>query len=149
MQLAKSKEVFISFASECCSVEWRSSFPFVQMRYYAKFALLGWQQSLPKAWGTFALVTVWCTVSHLCVIGPYFFQENTSAPSVWPVGGVVSAGWCHSGYFKLSMEVLTQIFPRGLICTPGDIQWPVHSPDLAACHFFLWGYFDLKLQLFL
>ncbi|GBN25760.1 hypothetical protein AVEN_195400-1 [Araneus ventricosus] len=34
---------------------------------------------------------------------------------------------------KLSMELLTQMFPSRLICIRGDIPWPARSPDLAAC----------------
>ncbi|GBM82618.1 hypothetical protein AVEN_26801-1 [Araneus ventricosus] len=46
---------------------------------------------------------------------------------------------------KLSMELLIQMFPSRLICIRGDIPWPSHSSDLAACDFFLWGYLKAKV----
>ena len=33
-----------------------------------------------------------------------------------------------------------ELFPRHIISHCGDILWPVRSPDLAPCDFFLWGY---------
>ncbi|GBO00069.1 hypothetical protein AVEN_246996-1 [Araneus ventricosus] len=46
---------------------------------------------------------------------------------------------------KLSMELLTQMFPSRLICIRGDIPWLARLPYLAACDFFLWGYLKAKV----
>ena len=41
---------------------------------------------------------------------------------------------------KKSMDVLRGLFPAHLISLRGDIGWPVRSPDLSPCDYFLWGY---------
>ena len=46
---------------------------------------------------------------------------------------------------KLSMEVVTQMFPSHLICIQSDTWWPACSLDLATCDFFLWGYLKAKV----
>jgi hypothetical protein len=47
---------------------------------------------------------------------------------------------------RRSMQVLREMFPGKLISLRGDVRWPGHSPDLAPCDFFLWGY--LKSQVY-
>jgi hypothetical protein len=44
-----------------------------------------------------------------------------------------------------SMQVLWEMFPGKLISLCSDVEWPAHSPDLAPCNFFLWGYFKSKV----
>jgi len=44
------------------------------------------------------------------------------------------------------MAAVKNLFPNLVISRYGDITWPVRSPDLSACDFFLWGY--LKYQVF-
>jgi len=43
------------------------------------------------------------------------------------------------------MQVLREMFPGKLISLRGDVGWPAHSPDLAPCDFFLWGYLKSKV----
>jgi hypothetical protein len=37
------------------------------------------------------------------------------------------------------------MFPGKPISLRGDVGWPAHSPDLAPCDFFLWGYLKSKV----
>jgi len=41
---------------------------------------------------------------------------------------------------RRSLSILREMFPGHLISLRGDIGWPVRSPDLSSCDFFLWGY---------
>jgi hypothetical protein len=41
-----------------------------------------------------------------------------------------------------SMQVLREMF---LGKVRGDVRWPAHSPDLAPCDFFFWGYLKSKV----
>jgi hypothetical protein len=41
---------------------------------------------------------------------------------------------------RASMAVLQDHFPGRLISLRGNLEWPVRSPDLTPCDFFLWGY---------
>jgi hypothetical protein len=45
-----------------------------------------------------------------------------------------------------SMEVLSQMFPNGVIPRNGGIPWAEKSLDLSACDFFLWGYINGKVH---
>jgi hypothetical protein len=45
-----------------------------------------------------------------------------------------------------SMTAVRNLFPNHVISRSGDVTWPVRSPDLSACDFFLWG--CLKSQVF-
>ena len=47
---------------------------------------------------------------------------------------------------KASVSVLREMFPQH-ISRGGDVPWPVRSPDLSACYYFLWGY--LKSTVFI
>lgn len=40
----------------------------------------------------------------------------------------------------VSMNVLNDVFPNRLMSQNRAIPWPLRSPDLTACDFFLWGY---------
>jgi hypothetical protein len=44
------------------------------------------------------------------------------------------------------MQALREMFPGKLISLRGDVGWPAHSPDLAPCDFFLWGYLKSKVH---
>ena len=46
---------------------------------------------------------------------------------------------------RISMNTLKHLFPNCVIFGNGDIPWPVRSPDLRACNFFLWGYLKSKV----
>ncbi|KAL1488966.1 hypothetical protein ABEB36_014749 [Hypothenemus hampei] len=105
-------------------------------------------------------VTVWCALSRVGIIGPWFFEENERAVSVTsdryvrmiqefflPALNEMDVGnvWfqqddatAHTA--QGSMAILRQHFPTRLISLRGDLQWPARSPDLAPCDFFLWGY---------
>lgn len=105
-------------------------------------------------------LTVWCALSRVGIIGPYFFEENGVAVAVnsaryrhmieefflprleeMDVGEVwfqQDGATAHTA--RNVMTVLRQRFPGRLISLRGDLQCPARSPDLAPCDYFLWGY---------
>ena len=105
-------------------------------------------------------VSVWCAISRIGIIGPWFFEENERAVTVnseryvsmivdfflpklkeMNVGEVwfqQDGATAHTA--RRSMNILREHFPERLISLRGDLQWPARSPDLAPCDFFLWGY---------
>ncbi|PNF25374.1 hypothetical protein B7P43_G10917, partial [Cryptotermes secundus] len=111
-------------------------------------------------------VTVWCALSIVGVIVPYFFEEGNHAVTVnsqryvdmiknffepaleeMHLGNVwfqQDGATAHTT--QASMTVLWSKFPRQLISLRGDVLWATHSPDLTPCDFFLWGY--LKVEVF-
>jgi hypothetical protein len=46
---------------------------------------------------------------------------------------------------RIVMRVLNKMLPARMISRRGNIEWPVRSPDLNACDFFLWGYLKSKV----
>jgi hypothetical protein len=47
---------------------------------------------------------------------------------------------------RRSLGILREAFPGHVVSLRGDIGWPLHSPDLTLCDFFLGGY--LKAQVY-
>ena len=47
---------------------------------------------------------------------------------------------CNGSTSRAAMGVLREHFPERLISIRGDLEWPAHSPNLAPCDFFLWGF---------
>ena len=102
-------------------------------------------------------VTVWCALSRVGVIGPYFFEEDNHAVTVnsqryvdmiknffepaleeMHLGNVwfqQDGATAHTA--RASMTVLRAKFPGRLISLRGDIPWAAHSPDLTPCDFFM------------
>ncbi|PNF40315.1 hypothetical protein B7P43_G05785, partial [Cryptotermes secundus] len=100
-------------------------------------------------------VTVWCALSRVGVIGPYFFEEDSHAVTVnsqryvdmiknsiipaleeMHLGNVwfqQDGATAHTA--RASMAVLRAKFPGRLISLRGDIPWAAHSPDLTPCVF--------------
>ncbi|PNF29317.1 hypothetical protein B7P43_G07822 [Cryptotermes secundus] len=109
-------------------------------------------------------VTVWCAVSRVGVIAPYFFEEDNHAVTVnsqryvdmiknffepaleeMHVGNVwFQQNSATADTAQALMTVLRAKFPRRLISLRGDIPWAVHSPDLMPCDF-LWGYLNAEV----
>jgi hypothetical protein len=46
---------------------------------------------------------------------------------------------------RISMQTVREIFLKHVMSRFGDIAWPLRSPDLSACDFFLWGYLKQKV----
>ena len=108
-------------------------------------------------------VTVWCALSRVGIIDPWFFEENEQAVSVtsdryvnminecFPPTlnqmGVENVWFQQDGATvhtaRASMTVLQQNFPGHLISSRGDLHWPARSLDLSPCDYFLWGYLKL------
>lgn len=109
-------------------------------------------------------VTVWCTMSSLGIIGPYFFEDGHGNAVT------VTSQRCWTTFFtpqlvhykvdneiffqqdgatshtaRVSMNIVNQLFSNHVISRNGDIAWPSRSPDLTACDFFLWGYLKSKV----
>jgi len=112
-----------------------------------------------------ARVTVWCAIAEFGVVGPYFFEEggitvtvtsdcyiemleNFLRPLLEEMD-VVDAWFQQDGATahtaRRSTQDLREMFPGKLISPRGDVGWPAHSPDLAHCDFFLWGYLKSKV----
>ena len=105
-------------------------------------------------------VTVWCALSRVGIIGPWFFEENKQVVSVTfdsyasmineyflPTVnqmGVENVWFQQDGAMahtaRASITVLRQNFPGYLISSRGDLHWPAQSPDFSPCDCFLWGY---------
>ncbi|PNF24078.1 hypothetical protein B7P43_G04706 [Cryptotermes secundus] len=108
-------------------------------------------------------VTVWCVLSRVAVIGPYFFEEDNHAVIVnlqqyvdmiknffepaleeMHLGNVwfqEDGATAHTA--RASVTLLRAKFSGWLISLRGDIPWAAHSPDLTPylsfCNFYLWG----------
>jgi len=111
-------------------------------------------------------VTVWCAISRIGIIGPYFVDEDDRAVTVNSERYVAmiqeffapalkelnaelvwfqqDGATAHTA--RKSMAVLSEMFPGRLISLRGDISWPARSPDLTPGDYFLWGY--LKAEVF-
>jgi hypothetical protein len=113
-------------------------------------------------------LTVWCGIASSGVLGPYLFEDNEDAavnviferyvemlrnfcePKLSRRGTELSSVWlqqdgatAHTA--RASMSVLQEMFSQHVISRGGDVSWPVHSPDLSACNYFLWGYLKRKV----
>lgn len=111
-------------------------------------------------------VTVWCAISSVGIIGPWFFEEDERVVTVnsdryvnmleeffvprldemdlRDVWFQQDGATAHTA--RSSMALLREHFPGRLISLRGDLEWPPRSPDLTPCDFFLWGY--LKSRVF-
>ena len=105
-------------------------------------------------------VTVWCVLSRVGIIGPWFFEENKQAVSMTSDRYVNMINECYpptlnqmgveNVWFqqdgatahtaRASMTVLRQNFPGHLISSRGDLHWPARCSDLSPCDYFLSGY---------
>ena len=105
-------------------------------------------------------VTVLCAISAGWIIGPWFFEENDVTVTVnsdryvnmlqefffprldeFDLGDTwfqQDGAMAHAS--RALMAVLREHFAECLISIRGDLEWPAHSPNLAPCHFFLWGF---------
>jgi len=114
-----------------------------------------------------AKVTVWCAMSSLGIIGPYFFEDGlsnavtvTSQRYAEMLENFFTPQLAHyevndetffqqdgatSHTAQVSMNIVNRLFPNHVISKNGDIEWPSRSPDLTTCDFFLWGYLKSKV----
>lgn len=118
-------------------------------------------------------VTVWCGISKLGIVGPYFFEENGATVTVNSVRYVnMLRNFLRPELQRLrlrlrvtrnqmwfqqdgatahtaadSMSVVKKMFPKHVISRFGDVHWPARSPDLSACDFFLWGLLKSKVYI--
>ena len=114
-----------------------------------------------------AKVSVWCGISKVGIVGPYFFEEegatvtvtseryvemlrNFLCPQLRSLWVNMEEMWfqqdgatAHTA--RASMTVVRQMFLQHVVSHFGDVPWPPRSPDLSAWDFFLWGYLKSKL----
>ena len=98
-------------------------------------------------------VTVWCGVSKVGIVGPYFFEEGETAVSVTSAryvdmlnnflrpelqrrGVNMREMWFQQDgatahTVRVSMEVVRRVFAQHVISRFGDVSWPPRSPDLS------------------
>jgi hypothetical protein len=50
-------------------------------------------------------------------------------------------GYCRHFMFSRNFQFMTCT----RISQRGDLPWPARSPDFSVCHYFLWGYLNLKV----
>lgn len=103
-------------------------------------------------------VTVWCALSSMGIIGPFFFEdERGHAVTVnanrysemlrsFFIPKVRELGLTNETFFqqdgatshtaRASMTVVNNFFTNRVISRNGAIPWPSRSPDLTACDFF-------------
>ena len=102
-------------------------------------------------------VTVWCGVSKVGIVGPYFFEEGETAVSVTSAryidmlnnflcpelqrrGVNMREMWFQQDgatahMARVLMEVVPGMFPQHVISRFSDVSWPPRSPDLSICDF--------------
>lgn len=115
-------------------------------------------------------VTVWCAVSKKLIIGPYFFKEQgktvtaNSARYIDMLNNFLKSELRRrrrtidpsNVWFQqdgppphtaiAAMNVVREMFSGRLISRFGDTHWPLRSPDLTVCDFFLWeGYLKSRV----
>jgi len=112
------------------------------------------------------MVSVWCGISKVRIIGPYFFEEGATVtviseryvemlrnflrPQLQSLRVNMEEMWFQQDgatahMARASMTVVRQMFPQHVVSRFGDVTWPPRSPDLSACNFFLWGYLKSKV----
>jgi hypothetical protein len=113
-------------------------------------------------------MSVWCAISSFGIACPYCFEDEreravtvTEPHYVHMLENFLGSELARrpvteetffqqdgatSHTARDSMAAVRNMFPNHVISSYGDITWPVKSPDLSACDFFLWG--CLKSQVF-
>lgn len=107
-------------------------------------------------------VTAWCAISSSGVIGPFFFEQNVTGsryrdmlesefiPTAQGMGCVRGWWFMQDGARPHRttevFDYLDEHFSGRVIGLDyesrygGGMDWPLYSPDLNPCDFFLWGY---------
>jgi hypothetical protein len=109
-------------------------------------------------------INVWCAISANCIIGPYFFEEETVTGENYlemlkeffhPIlirkrivrRVIFQQDGAPPHYAKAVRAWLNKHFPGKWIGRRGAIEWAPRSPDLTPCDFFLWGYLKQKVYM--
>ena len=113
-------------------------------------------------------VTVWCALSSLGIIGPFFFADTVNSerylsllrtkfmPALQRLGYNIHEQWFmqdgatpHTANIVLDYlsenfgeRVLSRKYPEKTRC---GITWPAHSPDFNPLDYFLWGHLKSKV----
>lgn len=103
-------------------------------------------------------VTVWCALSRVGIIGPYFFPATVNSERYLTMlqdffQPALEAMQLEDTWFqqdgatahtaRVIMIFFRQTFPERLISLRGDLNW--HAHQTAPCDFFLWGYLKSKV----
>ena len=100
---------------------------------------------------------MWCGISALGIIGPFFFDETVNGESYLNllqefVGPQITEMFGDDGdiyfqqdgapphYHRDVRAYLDAVFPDTWIGRRGPTEYPARSPDLTPMDFFLWGY---------
>lgn len=131
-----------------------------------------WATENPRVFNTMPLksvkITVWCAISSLGVIGPFFFDETVNheryrlmleeefIPTAQGLNAVDDFWFMQDGALPHRtqdvFEVLDEYFHGRVIGLNYEsrygcgIEWPPYSPDLNPCDYYLWG--KLKDEVF-
>ena len=100
-------------------------------------------------------VTVWCGISSVGIIGPYFFDGCVNGKSYLEMLKHFLIPRLAAGHYDDDVmfqqdgapphfatavrEFLHEKFPGRWIGRRGPIEWPARSPDLTPADFYLWG----------
>ena len=106
-------------------------------------------------------VTVWCGISALGILGPFFFDQTVTGdvylnllqesvgPRVEEIFGDEEIYFQQDGapphYHRDVRAYLEATFPNRWIGRRGSVDFPARSPDLTPMDFFLWGYLKDKV----
>lgn len=130
-----------------------------------------WARENPHIFETTTLkpekLTVWCAISEVGIVGPYFFDQTVNGPrylemltnDFFPViqgMDAIDHFWFQQDgalphRTNLVFEALEEFFDNRVIGlsyeerTGLGMDWPPYSPDLTPCDFFLWGYLKDKV----
>jgi hypothetical protein len=111
---------------------------------------------------------VWSGMANFGVTGPYFFEDkdqhpvtvtlaqyvemlqNFITPELSHHGTELSTIWFQQDgttahTVRASFQVIPEMFPDHVMSLRSEHAWPVLSPDLSACDYFLWGYLKTKV----
>ncbi len=106
-------------------------------------------------------VNVWCAVSSLGIIGPYFHEGDSVNGAMYldllenyllenmPLSlrqtGYFQQDGATAHYTLPVRNFLDKHFKDRWIGRAGPIPWPPYSPDLTVCDFWLWGYVKTRV----
>ena len=130
-----------------------------------------WGRENPRIFETTTMkpqrITVWCAISDLGIIGPFFIEQNVNGerykslllkhfiPVVQGMNAIERFWFMQDGALPHRTNEVFQILDEhftGRVLGlgypskyAGGVEWPPYSPDLNPCDFFLWGHLKDKV----
>ena len=104
-------------------------------------------------------LTVWCGISSVGIIGPYFFDGCVTGKSYFEMlqhfliprlahyddDVMFQQDGAPPHFASVVRDFLDEKFPGRWIGRRGPIEWPARSPNLTPADFFLWGVLKEKV----